>query len=399
MNEMETQLSRLFNAAVGEPPNQVTAHAARRQAHQAPDRRLRQRDGRAGHRRIDRTGRVRERDRPAPRHQLAPRADQAEVLLHRGRTSSGSKRHHRVRGAVSRDRRDHRRGCAARGRHPQRSRCRRRRTPDFLHRLPHCLQARRLDPGPAFTGSRSSTPAGSAGSACCPAGTSSDLRGASLAVTADGSWLAIDVAKVVKGPIFRGPRDQHQDRVQALALRHLRGRRWYVRTRRDLSFAHGGQELAVFGFDTCATASDRSASDPDEEMRVVQPGRKGRPVVQRPADHHPGQLGGSEGPMSHDAFLSPDGETVIANVDGPQGRPGSSSFPPSPARSLGRCFKLGPRDTLGTIDGRFVRPVRLVDWLRFHAESGTTITAGSITESCTAASSATYGTSSAGEPG
>lgn len=32
MNEMEMQLSRLFNAAVGEPPNQVTPHAARRQA-------------------------------------------------------------------------------------------------------------------------------------------------------------------------------------------------------------------------------------------------------------------------------------------------------------------------------------------------------------------------------
>lgn len=32
MNEMEMQLSRLFNAAVGEPPNQVTAHAARSQA-------------------------------------------------------------------------------------------------------------------------------------------------------------------------------------------------------------------------------------------------------------------------------------------------------------------------------------------------------------------------------
>src|SRR6185437_15195215 len=32
MNELETQLSRLFNAAVGEPPTQVTALAARRQA-------------------------------------------------------------------------------------------------------------------------------------------------------------------------------------------------------------------------------------------------------------------------------------------------------------------------------------------------------------------------------
>ncbi len=32
MNELETQLSRMFNAAVGEPPHRVTAHAARRQA-------------------------------------------------------------------------------------------------------------------------------------------------------------------------------------------------------------------------------------------------------------------------------------------------------------------------------------------------------------------------------
>lgn len=32
MNDLETQLSKLFNAAVGEPPNRVTAYAARRQA-------------------------------------------------------------------------------------------------------------------------------------------------------------------------------------------------------------------------------------------------------------------------------------------------------------------------------------------------------------------------------
>jgi hypothetical protein len=191
-----------------------------------------------------------------------------------------------------------------------------------------------------------------------PGGNLTGLRGANLAVTADGSLLGIDVAKAKKGPIS-----------EVLLINTKTGRHtiWHADNLPggitflpyDLSFAHGGRELAVFGYDSCAAGvGSHCRKDPGQEMRAVSPAGKGGNLSSGHRIFVQSQAEGTSHGWVQDAFMSPDGSTVLVGL---RAYPANGVFQLSAAtgrrlRTLFRAGKHGPGIRSMAVDatGRFV---------------------------------------------
>ncbi len=348
MNEMEMQLSRLFNAAVGEPPKLVTAHAARRQALKrrivacigataalaiagsiglavsanaiAPHRVTSSqhaptlpkyyfdqdvaKDGNLENVvRSVATGAITARVRcPGPRSSLftAAAADNQTFFIECQLSSS-----HRVAGTR-------------------------------IYRF-------RLTSAGRVTGFGLVRQANLAGT-----------RGANMAASPDGSEVAIDVAKAGKGPI----KDIliFSTKTGFVAAWHTSvfpGGALFHPT--DLSFVRGGRELAVFGFDTCAAGIGSHCTTPGEEMRLVGPADKGGSLASGRRIFTQAGLGIKKVGYINDAFMTPDGRSVtfdfgghaagdarVAQLSAATGKIVRTLFRPGPGAGIGVLFGTDP---------------------------------------------------------
>ena len=352
MNEMETQLSRLFNAAVGEPPNQVTPHAARRQA-------LKRRviacvsataalvvagsiglavaaNAIAPHRVTNSHHALTKPKFYFTQDYVSERKSLIEDVVRSSATGA-------ITGRVSCPGRNVLSfGAAADGHQTFYFDCVYRTssgvwTGTRIYRF-HVLDSGRVS-----------------GFGLLPGGNLPGLRGANLGVTADGAALGIDVAKASKGPISE---------VLLINTRTGRHTIWHSDTLRggitfhplDLSFANGGRELGVLGYDTCSTGiGSHCKNDPGEEMRVVGQAAKGGNLSSGHRIFVQSSFGG-KGTYVQDAFLSPDGATVIVGVQSVTNRVVQISS--ATGKTLRTLFNTGTISRLRMIgvdsSGRFV---------------------------------------------
>jgi hypothetical protein len=310
MNEMEMQLSRLFNAAVGEPPNQVTAHAARRQAlkrriiacisataalaiagsiglavsaHAIVPHRVTS----SHHKTVTRPKYYFDEDFISLRKNLVEDVIRSSVngaIVARVRCPGP---HTFVVGAAAADNETFFIECQHISNH--------RVTGFRLYRF-RVTSAGRIT-----------------GFGLIHGGNFLGLRGANMAASADGSELAVDVARAKSGPIFA---------VYVISTKTGSLSAWHAFPSSsdvlfhpmDLSFAQGGHELAVFGYDTCAAGvGSHCKGDPGQEMRVVSPAVKGGNLSSGRQIFVQSRFGG-RGSYVQDAFITPDGATVIVGV-------------------------------------------------------------------------------------
>jgi hypothetical protein len=342
MNELETQLSKLFNAAAGEPPHHVTAHAARRQA-------IRRRivtcvSATAALAIAGSIGLVVSANAIVPHRVTGP---QAKVTMPKFYfTEDGAsfldRRHSPefvvrsvATGAIT-----GRVHCP--GPHPQTEGVAAASGQTFFI---DCRIASKQDVSSGIRIYRFQVSAsGKIGRfGLIPGGNLVGLKGGSLAVTPDGSWLAMEAGKIVKGGIFE---------IIMINTKTGASRFWRPDTSRrhgtfvmgSLSFVHGDKELAVSGGISCQGAGPQCKQD--DEMRVFSPATKGglfssgrRRIITE------AQLGGSGQDFVTDAYLSQDGKTIIANVDGPKGGLRVVELPAKGGKVTQTLYQLGPKDT------------------------------------------------------
>jgi hypothetical protein len=180
-----------------------------------------------------------------------------------------------------------------------------------------CLQTVRQGTNNALTGTRiyrfALTKSGRVSEfRLLPGGNLSGLRGAALAASPDGAELAVAVAPAKSGSLTdvliintkTGARTVwHAGRLPG-------GIRFNVQ---DLSFASNGRMLAVFGWGRCLKTA-AACKSPGQEMLVVNhPSRGGRLASGRVIFTLP-KLTSDRHAWINDAFIRPDGLTAIAVV-------------------------------------------------------------------------------------
>jgi hypothetical protein len=181
-----------------------------------------------------------------------------------------------------------------------------------------------------------------------------------MGVSADGSELAVDVAEAKKGPTFGVYVINTKTGSHAIWNSNvLPGRVVFHPT--DLSFASSGHELAIFGFDTCATGvGSHCKGDPGEEMRAVSPAAKGGKLSSGRRIFTQAQLGIEKVGYINDAFMSPDGGTVVINFGGhASGQARVVQLSAATGKILRTLFKPGRFGNVGYLfgtdpSGRFV---------------------------------------------
>jgi hypothetical protein len=303
MNEMEMQLSRMFNAAAGEPPNHITAHAARRQA-------LKRRviaclsataalvvagsiglavaaNAIAPHRAADGHPQV-----TMPRYyfemDLTPVTGATENLVRSVATGAITGRVHcpgprwQTFSAVADSRQTFFIGCQTFSQEGAAS--------TRIYRFQVSGSGR-------VSGFRP-----------IPGGNLSPLRAQSMAVTGDGSLLAVAYAsEVLVINTKTGSHATWRSDTLSGGVRLDPG---------DLSFARGDRELAIFGDDLCVRHGlHPRCKNPGEEMRVVSPAAKGGAISSGRRVLIKSQLIRPNKGEIASAFLGPDGRTAMVTVN------------------------------------------------------------------------------------
>jgi hypothetical protein len=303
MNEMEMQLSRLFNAAVGEPPKQVTAHAARRQA-------LKRRviacvSATAALVVAGSIGLVVAANAIVP-HRAAngqPQVTMPKYYFEMDPTNPVSGTSENVVRSVATGAITGRVHC------PGRSSLTLGATTDsrqafFIECLTNSKTGK-SDETRIYRFQVSDSGRVS-GFRMLPGGNLPKFLGQNMAVTADGSLLAIAEAERPEVLVINTKTGSHavwhSDALPGGAILYPR----------DLSFARGDRELAIFGSDYCVSGS---VCKPVQEMRVVSPAAKGGKVSSGRQVLIKSQLVPLKRGSIADAFLGPDGRTVLATVD------------------------------------------------------------------------------------
>ncbi|HET7014901.1 MAG TPA: hypothetical protein VFI65_13380 [Streptosporangiaceae bacterium] len=193
-----------------------------------------------------------------------------------------------------------------------------------------------------------------------PGGNLVGFKGGTLAVTPDGSWLAMEAGKVVRGGIFEILVINTKTGASRFWRPDSSGRNGTFEVG-SLSFVHGDKELAVSGGISCQDAGPKCKRD--EEVRFLSPATKGglfssgkRRIITQ------AQMGGSGEDFITDAYVSQDGKTIIANVDGPKGIR-VVELPAQGGKITRTLYQLGPKDGSAkmTVDssGQFIM------WLGF----------------------------------
>lgn len=353
MNELETQLSKLFNAAAGEPPHHVTAHAARRQA-------IKRRIAVC----VSATAAL------AVAGCIGLVVSANAIVPHRG-TGSHAK--------VTRPKFYFVEDGA--------SFLNKRATPELVVRSVatgaitgrvHCPGPHAQTGGVAVTGrtffidcriaTKQDVATGTriyrfqvsasgrvSGFALIPGGNIAGLRGDAMTVTPDGKWLAVDAAKVVKGGVIEvlvintktGATKTWRNSVQPNGLIFHPG---------SLSFADGDRELAVFGYNTCNAGSD--CRNGVRVLRVLSPAAGGGLLSSGRQVFSMTQIGGQG--EAFDGYLTQDGKTVIVDADGPRLNAGSRvlEFSARGGKAIRTLLRTGSNTELvglrGDSSGRFV---------------------------------------------
>ncbi|HXS65200.1 MAG TPA: hypothetical protein VN767_20295 [Streptosporangiaceae bacterium] len=192
--------------------------------------------------------------------------------------------------------------------------------------------------------------------ALIPGGDLVDLRGGRMAVTPDGSWLAMDAGTVVKGGLSD---------VLVINTKTGASRVWRPGTSphdgtfhpAELSFAQGDKELAVFGLVDCNGAGPRCKTD--EEIRVFSPATKGgllssgrRQVLSST------QLGGPTQDLALSAYLSQDGKNIIVATYGNKSGPRIVELSAHGGRLIRTLYRSRPNvSPIGMVvdsSGRFI---------------------------------------------
>jgi hypothetical protein len=355
MNEMEMQLSRLFNAAVGEPPHQVTAHAARRQAFK---------------RRIvtcasvtaalviaGSIGLAVSANAIAPHRVADSRQTLTRPKFYFDADVHSVKRHavsELVVRSVATGAITGRLNCPGAGPAAVEGTAATADQTFFIDCT--VLSKNQAQLGIRIYRFKVGATGRVSGFGLVPGGNLPGLRGANLAVTADGSLLAIDLANVRKGPISE---------IFVINTKTGAHAVWRADTLRggitfhpeDLSFALGGHELAVFGSDTCAGGAGSHCWNPGQEMVAVNPAAKGGNLSSGREIFSQGQVGAPRKSYVADAYLSPDGKTVIASIAQKSGTQ-VVELSAGTAKTLRTLLKEGPDNSAGTIEvdqsGRFI---------------------------------------------
>ena len=184
-------------------------------------------------------------------------------------------------------------------------------------------------------------------------------------MSADGSKLAVDVAKAEAGPTFG-----------VLVINTKTGSHvlWHsnvlpggvVFHPTDLSFARDVRELAMFDFDACAAGIGSHCKTPGEEMLAVSPAARGGKLSSGRRIFTQAQLGIHKVGYINDAFMSPDGGTVIINFGGHvSGDARVVQLSAATGKVLRTLFKPGPGADAGILfgtdpSGKFVLYNRIV---------------------------------------
>jgi hypothetical protein len=318
MNETELQLSRLFNAVIGEPPTQVNVHAVRRKA-----TRRRAVSGLAGAATLLAVGSVgvavaatvsTSAITPAPNHTTNPQSSQPPRYYFVSSYES-------IRSGVLTDTIR----ATATGQVTATTGC-----PGTRTLISGAAAAAPTPAGQTFfisclgrTPNYPSTYTGTkiyrftvnksgrvAGFKLVPGGNLAGLRSSDLAASPNGSELAIDVASVKAGPIS-----------EILVINPKTGQRAIWHSSRlngglafnsyDLSFADNGRELASLGFTKCLV---KGCESPGEEMVAVSPVWTGGSLASGRKIFTEGQLVKPSAGWVNDAYLNPDGATAIATT-------------------------------------------------------------------------------------
>jgi hypothetical protein len=303
MNEMETQLSRLFNAAVGEPPNQVTPHAARRQA-------LKRRviacvSATAALAVAGSIGLAVAANAIAP-HRASdgrPQVTMPKYYFEMDPTNPVSGGTENVVRSVATGAITGRVHC------PGRSSLTLGATTDSRHTFfiacPTNSKTGNSD-GTRIYRFQVSDSGRVSGFRMLPGGNLPKFRGENMTVTADGSLLAIVNEFQPEVLVINTKTGSHavwrSDAMPGGAILYPG----------DVSFARGDRELAIFGSDYCVSGS---VCKPVQEMRVVSPAAKGGKVSSGRQVLIKSQLVPPKRGAIADAFLGPDGKTVTATVD------------------------------------------------------------------------------------
>jgi len=152
-----------------------------------------------------------------------------------------------------------------------------------------------------------------------PGGNLAGLAGGSLAVTAEGTELAITAAPAKSGPaseviVINTASGAHAIWHAGVLPGDLRLAPSYV------SFADHGQVLAVFGFVRCAKSRAAArCKSPGEEMLAVTDARAGGQLAAGRKIFTQGQLVSPRLGWVNDAFISPNGSTAVAAVNSSTG--------------------------------------------------------------------------------
>jgi hypothetical protein len=301
---METQLSRLFNAAVGEPPNQVTAHAARRQA-------LKRRviacvSATAALAVAGSIGLTVAANAIAP-HRVSSGHRQVAMpkyYFEMNPTRGGLGATESVVRSVATGAITGRVHCP--GRSPQTSAAATdSRHAFFISCLTYSNTSNSYDT--RIYRFQVSGSGRVSGFGLLPGGNLPKVEGRNMAVTADGSLLAVvDVGSKPEVLVINTKTGSHA----AWRSDELPGGAFL--TPGDVSFARGDRDLAIFGSDNCAHGA---VCKPAQEMRVVSTPAKGGAISSGRRVLIKSQLVPPNRGYIADALLGPDGKTVIATVN------------------------------------------------------------------------------------
>jgi hypothetical protein len=303
MNEMEMQLSRLFNAAAGEPPNQVTAQAARRQARKR--RVIACVSVTAALAIAGSIGLAVSANAIAPHHVSSghPQVTMPKYYFEMNPTNPITGTSENVVRSVATGAITGRVHCPGRGLRTLGATADSRHT-FFLACLANTKTANSDDT--RIYRFQVSASGRVSGFRVLPGGNLPKFRGLDMAVTADGSLLAItedfQPEVIVINTKTGAHAVWHSDAMPGGAILYPE----------SLSFARGDRELAIFGSDYCHSGS---VCQPVQEMRVVSPAAKGGKVSSGRQVLIQSQLVPPKRGEITDAFLGPDGKTVMATVD------------------------------------------------------------------------------------